>query len=97
MAVGPNDTFIVHISQNAGQFVGIRFPGEQDGTPRKLYNIASSPTKSREDSVNLDASIIEVTVERGSSADDDKLADLAPGAEVEVRRSPFRLQRYNLF
>jgi len=67
-----------------GQFVGVRFPGSTPRTAKLLYNIANSPYESRRDSAYFDASIIEIVVERNGNADDKELADMAPGALLEV-------------
>lgn len=68
-----------------GQFVGVRFPSEGGGkVAKRLYNLASSPYESRRDSAYKDASIIEIVAERNGSEDDQLLASMAPGAQVDV-------------
>ncbi|KAG2488488.1 hypothetical protein HYH03_012992 [Edaphochlamys debaryana] len=70
-----------------GQCVGVRLPApgqEPHDPPRQLYAIASSPYASRRDSAYVDASLIEVVVERHGSSDDSVLAELGPGSQLEV-------------
>ncbi|KAF6262076.1 hypothetical protein COO60DRAFT_1699496 [Scenedesmus sp. NREL 46B-D3] len=71
-----------------GQFVGVR-PPKQDETNgladnQPLYTIACSPYESRRDSAYLGGSIIEVVVDKHNGGDQSTLADMAPGATVEV-------------
>ncbi|GFR40372.1 hypothetical protein Agub_g920 [Astrephomene gubernaculifera] len=80
-----------------GQCVGVRLPPRQQppaaasppssaaSPPRRLYSIASSPYASRRDSAYVDASLIEIVVERGSGDPEEaQLAELGPGTQLEV-------------
>ncbi|DBB01404.1 TPA: hypothetical protein ACH3X1_000070 [Trebouxia sp. C0004] len=71
-----------------GQMIGIKFcpkgQSEPTQTAKRLYAISSSPYDSRRDSVMLDASIIEVLVDRHGGADEAALADLGPGGLLAV-------------
>ncbi|GLC44271.1 hypothetical protein PLESTF_000338200 [Pleodorina starrii] len=74
-----------------GQCVGVRPASSQPGAegaasapPSRLYAIASSPYASRRDSAYVDASLIEVVVERCAGPEEAALADLGPGAQLEV-------------
>ncbi|KAK9802950.1 hypothetical protein WJX72_006330 [[Myrmecia] bisecta] len=74
-----------------GQFIGIRYPADsahtQTGPLRpanRLYAIASSPYQAKSESADLDASIIEVLVDRDGGEDDQKLAELGPGSLAEI-------------
>uniref|UniRef100_A0A383VD77 FAD-binding FR-type domain-containing protein n=1 Tax=Tetradesmus obliquus TaxID=3088 RepID=A0A383VD77_TETOB len=71
-----------------GQFVGVR-PTTQDETNgladnQHLYTIACSPYESRRDSAYIGGSIIEVVIDKRNGGDQSTLADMAPGATVEV-------------
>lgn len=69
-----------------GQFVGVRIPSDASlsgSGAKKLYSIASSPYESRRDSAYVNASIIEVVVDR-HDGEDERLAELGPGSLVEV-------------
>ncbi|DBA66220.1 TPA: hypothetical protein ACH3X2_002595 [Trebouxia sp. C0005] len=71
-----------------GQMIGIKFCPEGQNEPtqtaKRLYAISSSPYESRRDSAMLDASIIEVLVDRNGGADEVALADLGPGGLLAV-------------
>ncbi|KAG2429604.1 hypothetical protein HXX76_010837 [Chlamydomonas incerta] len=69
-----------------GQCVGVRLPGsgEPAAPPQRLYAIASTPYASRRDSAYVDASLIEIVVERTAGPADAALADMGPGAQLEV-------------
>lgn len=71
-----------------GQFVGIQFPSATTGgaavTAKRLYALANSPYQSKRDSYGLDASIIEIIADREGGEDDARLAELGPGAQIEV-------------
>ncbi|GIL87393.1 hypothetical protein Vretimale_1684 [Volvox reticuliferus] len=70
-----------------GQCVGLRLlggPQSASSAPSRLFSIASSPYASRRDSAYVDASLIEVVVERTAGPEEAALADLGPGAQVEV-------------
>lgn len=51
---------------------------------QRLYAIACSPYETRRDSAYIGGSIVEVVVDRRAGGDEAALADLAPGAAVEV-------------
>eukprot|EP00193_Tetraselmis_chui_P008277 CAMPEP_0177767002 /NCGR_PEP_ID=MMETSP0491_2-20121128/8835_1 /TAXON_ID=63592 /ORGANISM="Tetraselmis chuii, Strain PLY429" /LENGTH=366 /DNA_ID=CAMNT_0019283473 /DNA_START=216 /DNA_END=1316 /DNA_ORIENTATION=+ len=65
-----------------GQKVSLRFPGADK--PLKTTAVASSPYQTHAKSADFAAGIIEVLVEHGEGEVDEKLADLAPGAELQV-------------
>ncbi|KAG2438333.1 hypothetical protein HYH02_011029 [Chlamydomonas schloesseri] len=70
-----------------GQCVGVRVPGggePEAAPPQRLYAIASTPYASRRDSAYVDASLIEIVVERTAGPADAALADMGPGAQLEV-------------
>jgi hypothetical protein len=73
-----------------GQFVALRAPaaqagGEHAAGQQRLRAIVSSPYESRRDSAYIDASLIEVLVDRSGGQEDCALAALGPGDTVEVR------------
>ncbi|KAK9839211.1 hypothetical protein WJX81_001667 [Elliptochloris bilobata] len=65
-----------------GQFVAVCHEG--GAAAQRLYALANSPYAARRDSANLAASIIEVLVDRSGCADDRQLAQLGPGALLDV-------------
>lgn len=69
-----------------GQFVGVRFSPE-DGSmvsPQRLMAVCCSPYEARRNSALLDASIIEILVERDGHPENEKLAGMAPGDTLQV-------------
>ncbi|KAL3136385.1 hypothetical protein ABBQ38_005642 [Trebouxia sp. C0009 RCD-2024] len=71
-----------------GQMIGIRYCAEGKEEPtqtaKRLFAIASSPYDSRRDSSMLDASMIEVLVDKNGCADEATLAELGPGSLLSV-------------
>ncbi|EFJ41106.1 hypothetical protein VOLCADRAFT_107842 [Volvox carteri f. nagariensis] len=89
-----NSIRVLHlaVADHVDMLYGRRVKGVPDATrwiesytlPGQLYPIASSPYASRRDSAYVDASLIEVVVERSWGSEEVALADLGPGAQVEV-------------
>jgi len=71
-----------------GQFVAIRCGGEGEQAAKpsatRLYALASSPYAVHRDSADLDASIIEVLVDRDGNEQDQEMALLGPGKLLQV-------------
>ncbi|GMH35471.1 hypothetical protein BSKO_03339 [Bryopsis sp. KO-2023] len=69
-----------------GQFVGVRFSPEDGNTvsPQRLLAVCCSPYEARRNSALLDASIIEILVERDGHPENEKLAGMAPGDTLQV-------------
>jgi len=68
-----------------GQKVGLRLPDAGgDSGPQRMFAVSSSPYATHYASADLAAGIIELLVEHGASDLDEALANLGPGATLEV-------------
>jgi hypothetical protein len=79
-----------------GQFVAARYCADGTSTEgcaagslrvaQRLLCLASSPYEARRDSAMLDASLVELLVSRNGDADERLLAEMGPGAMIDVSR-----------
>mmetsp|Transcript_13018 Transcript_13018/g.32942 ORF Transcript_13018/g.32942 Transcript_13018/m.32942 type:complete len:365 (-) Transcript_13018:151-1245(-) len=67
-----------------GQKVSLRFPDAEGDKPLTTLAIASSPYQTHAKSADFAAGIIEVLVEHGANEAGERLANLSPGAELQV-------------
>eukprot|EP00798_Chlamydomonas_sp_ICE-L_P031293 gene31293-6441_t len=68
-----------------GQCVALRVPSDESVTSTHLFPLANSPYQAKRDSYGLDASIIEIVVDKESAVKNEAaLAELGPGSLVEV-------------
>lgn len=79
-----------------GQFVAARYCADGTSTEgcaagslrvaQRLLCLASSPYEARRDSAMLDASLVELLISRNGDGDERVLAELGPGAMIDVSR-----------